>query len=337
MTAWRGPGLLRLAPLALVVLAVHLVVLQVPPYQVAEPPAAPPPPLITRQVPAEAAPTTPAAAAQTRAPAAARPRPQPRRVQPEAAPAPVPMAAPSEITPPAAAETAEPAASAAAPEASASTPQGPVAVPPSMRLRYTVDAQARGIALTGEGELLWRHDGNQYEARLQVSAPFVTTRVQTSSGRITAEGLEPQRFSDKTRQEEATHFERDKGKLVFSSNRPEAALLAGAQDRLSVVLQLAALLAGDPARYPPGTSIAIPTASTRDAETWTFTVVAEEDLQLPGGAVRGLKLQRLPRKDYDYRLELWLAPRLDYAPVRLRLTYPNGHSLDQRWASTDKG
>jgi hypothetical protein len=336
MTARRGPGLLRLAPLALVVLAVHLVVLQLPPDQVAEPRAAPPP-LITRQVQAQAPPATAAAAAQARAamPAAARPRPQPRRVQPEAAPPPVPTAAPSEDTP--TVEAAEPAGSAPAPQATASTPQGPVAVPPSMRLRYTVDAQARGISLTGEGELLWRHDGNQYEARLQVSAPFVTTRVQTSTGRITAEGLQPQRFSDKTRQEEATHFERDKGKLVFSRNRPEAALLAGAQDRLSVVLQLAALLAGDPARYPPGSSIAIPTAGTRDAETWTFTVEAEEDLQLPGGAVRGLKLQRLPRRDYDYLLELWLAPSLDYAPVRLRLTYPNGHSLDQRWASTDKG
>lgn len=335
MSARRAPGLLRLAPLALAVLAVHLAVLQLPSDELATPSAAPAP-LITRHVLAEAAPT-PAAQARAPAPAAPRPRPQPRRARPEAAPAvaaaPVPVAAPESgpTTP------ADSTSTAAAPEGAASAPQGPVAVPPSMRLRYTVDAQARGLSVTGEGELLWRHDGNQYEARLEVSAPFVPKRAQTSSGRITAEGLEPQRFSDKTRSEEATHFERDKGKVVFSNNRPEAELLAGAQDRLSVVLQLAALLAGDPARYPPGSKIAIPTASTREAETWIFTVEAEEDLQLPGGAVRGLKLQRLPRKDYDYRLELWLAPRLDYAPVRLRLTYPNGNSLDQRWSSTDKG
>lgn len=337
MTSRRAPALLRLAPLAAVVLAVHLAVLQWRPDPLAEPAAAAAAPFATRQIPVEAGPA-PAAAPQVQrqAPATPRPRPQPQRVRAEPAAMRAPVA--PEAAPLPTAETQpEPNGPVTAPEAAASAPQRPVAVPPSMRLRYRVDAQARGLSLNGEGELLWRHDGSQYEARMELSAPFVNTRVQTSSGRITADGLEPQRFSDKTRKEEAAHFERDKGKVVFSNNRPEAALLAGAQDRLSVVLQLGALLAGDPARYPAGSSIAIPTAGTRDSETWTFTVEGEEDLQLPGGAVRGLKLQRLPRRDWDYRLELWLAPRLDYAPVRLRLTYPNGNSLDQRWASTDKG
>ena len=68
-----------------------------------------------------------------------------------------------------------------------------------------------------------------------------------------------------------------------------------------------------------------------------FTVEAEEDLSLPGGPLRGLNLQRVPRKEFDQKIELWLAPTKDYAPVRLRLTNPNGDSVDQRWSSTDKG
>jgi hypothetical protein len=36
-------------------------------------------------------------------------------------------------------------------------------------------------------------------------------------------------------------------------------------------------------------------------------------------------------------VELWLAPGRDYAPVRLRLTNPDGGTVDQRWASTDRG
>jgi hypothetical protein len=322
-------------PLAAVVLAVHVAVLQLQPDQLAEPAATPAVNFATRQV--HVKPPPPVAAPQAQAPVAPRRQSQPRRDQAKAAVAPAPVAALESapaVPAQAAYESDNPIASAAS---AASAPHRPVAIPPPVRLHYEVDAQARGMSLTGRGELLWRHDGDRYEARLEVSAPFTNTRVQTSSGRITTDGLEPSRFSDKTRSEEATHFERDKGKLVFSNNRPEAALLAGTQDRLSVVLQLAALLAGDPGRYPAGTSIAIPTAGTRESETWTFTVEGEEDLQLPGGAVRGLKLQRLPRKEYDYRLELWLAPRLDYAPVRLRLTYPNGNSLDQRWSSTDKG
>jgi hypothetical protein len=62
-----------------------------------------------------------------------------------------------------------------------------------------------------------------------------------------------------------------------------------------------------------------------------------EDLQLPGGPVEAIKLQRNPRKEFDQKVELWLAPRMDYAPVRLRLTSPNGDSVDQRWSSTDRG
>jgi hypothetical protein len=210
-------------------------------------------------------------------------------------------------------------------------------VPGSVRLHYKVSAQRRSQLWQADGELVWRHDGDSYEAKLEVSAPMLPTRTQRSTGRITADGLAPLRFSDKARSEEAAHFERDQGKVSFSSNRPDAPLSPGAQDRLSVLLQLGALIAGSPGKFGPNTTIAIQTASTRDAEQWLFTVEAEEQLQLPGGNVTALKLIRNPRKEFDLKVELWLAPGMDYVPVRLRLTQPNGDWLDQQWASTDKG
>jgi hypothetical protein len=185
--------------------------------------------------------------------------------------------------------------------------------------------------------LLWRHDGQSYEARLEVSALLMPSRSQRSIGQITEDGLEPKRFSDKSRTEEAAHFERDRHKIIFSTNRPEAPLLTGAQDRLSVMLQLGAMIAGDPRKFPEATTIEIQTASTRDAETWQFTVGGEEQLQLPGGTVATLKLIRNPRREFDQKVELWLAPGMDYVPVRLRLTQPNGDSVDQQWSSTDRG
>jgi hypothetical protein len=210
------------------------------------------------------------------------------------------------------------------------------AVPGSMRLRYQVAAQTRGIDLKATAELFWRQDGKTYEARLETVLPLVPPRVQQSTGTITPEGLAPTRYAEKARSEEATHFERDKSRVSFSNNQPSAALLAGAQDRLSVMLQLGAIIGGAPARYPPGAAISLQTAGIRDAEVWQFTVEAEEELVLPGGRHKTIKLVRTPRKPFDQTVELWLAPGLDYVPVRVRLTQQNGDRLDQQWAGTDR-
>lgn len=210
-------------------------------------------------------------------------------------------------------------------------------VAPTAKLHYKVVASAKGFELQGEGELDWRNDGSTYEARLTLSSPLLPKREQRSSGQVTKEGLAPERFSDKSRTEEAAHFQRDQGKVSFSNNRPDVALAPGAQDRLSIILQLGALLAGERRRHPPGSTVTIQTASTRDAEPWVFTVEKEERLELPGGTVPVLKLIRNPRKEFDQRVELWLAPGMDYVPVRVRLTNPNGEWVDQQWSSTDKG
>ena len=204
-------------------------------------------------------------------------------------------------------------------------------------MRYEVTVRSRGFTLEGQSRLDWWHNGQRYDLRLELSTPGLRERVQHSTGQITEEGLAPDRFSDKSRAEQATHFDRSRERLVFSNNRPHAPISPGMQDRLSVVVQLSMLAAGEPARFAPGTQLAIPTAGTRDAEDWIFRVEGEEDLDLPGGRLRALKLERLPRREYDQKVEVWLAPGKDYAPVRLRLTNPDGGTVDQRWTSTDRG
>jgi hypothetical protein len=222
----------------------------------------------------------------------------------------------------------------------AAQPHAPVSrfrVPPPARWRYLVIASTRGASTRGEAELQWRHDGSQYDAQLELSAPGLRPRVQRSTGSVTAQGLAPLRFSDKSRSEEAAHFGHEASKLSFSSNRPDAAMEPGAQDRLSVILQLGAMLAGEPSKFNPQTRIALQTATTREAQVWVFVVEGTEQLELPGGTTSALKLSREPIGPYDPRLELWLAPGAAYAPVRLRLTQPNGDWVDQQWSSTDSG
>jgi len=211
-----------------------------------------------------------------------------------------------------------------------------VSVPPSATWRYDVTAHWRGIPVSGGAVLAWRQDGSTYDASMVLDAPPLQARTQRSTGTLADDGLRPSRFSDRVRSEEATHFDRAQDRITFSSNRPDVALQPGAQDRLSVLVQLAAVVAGHADRFVPGTSVTLQVAGTRDADAWQFTVEAVERLAIGATALDTLKLTRAPRGEYDSRLELWLAPGQAYAPVRLRLTPPNGDWLDLQWSGTDK-
>jgi hypothetical protein len=205
-------------------------------------------------------------------------------------------------------------------------------LPGSVHLKYQVQANKFPYRLNAD--LLWQQTGDQYAARLEISA-FGQARVQTSRGQITPQGLAPLRFSDKFRSEVAAHFNRAQGKVTFSANTPDVALLAGAQDRLSVLVQLAAMVASAPQSYPRGSTITIQTIGPRAADLWRFTVGETETLALPGGPQATLKLLRNPREPFDQKVELWLAPALDYLPARIRITESNGDYVDQQWLGTE--
>lgn len=223
-------------------------------------------------------------------------------------------------------------ASAPRPPREPASPAGAYSVPVPVRLKYTV--QANKFPFNLSSELLWQHNGQSFEAQLAFSA-FGQARVQTSRGEVTPQGLAPLRFSDKYRSEVAAHFDREKGKVTFSANTADVPLLAGAQDRLSILVQLAAMIAGAPDSFPQATTIAIQTIGPRDADTWLFTVGQEETLTLPGGEQTTLKLVRNPRQPFDQRVEVWLAPALGYLPARIRITESNGDFVDQQWLSTE--
>jgi Protein of unknown function (DUF3108) len=208
--------------------------------------------------------------------------------------------------------------------------------PESALLKYQVLGQAKGLNYWASAELAWQQDGQTYDSRLTVSAFLLGSRTQTSKGTLGPEGLMPTRFGDKNRSELAAHFQRDKGIISFSANSPDAPLLKGAQDRLSVVIQIGSLLAGDPARFPLGTMLSFQTVSQREAEVWHFLVEKEELLQLPFGEINAIKLNRKARREFDQQIELWFAPTLGYLPVRLRITNANGDFVDQLLNKAEK-
>ena len=207
---------------------------------------------------------------------------------------------------------------------STSTSNAPVQLPPPARLDFEVTGQAKGFGYHASAELVWQHDATSYHAHQEIKVLFLGSRSQDSVGSVTAHGLQPKRFGDRARSERAAHFDFASGRVTFSANTPAAPIEPGAQDRLSVFLQLASLLAAAPERYPVGTHIEMTTVSARAADVWTFTVQTEQSLELPIGTLRAVPLERLPRREYDQKAQVWLAPSLGYLPVRIRLTETNG-------------
>ena len=71
-------------------------------------------------------------------------------------------------------------------------------------------------------------------------------------------------------------------------------------------------------------------AGAGDADIWRFKVGDESSLVLPAGEMRVRQLVRLPRKEFDSTVEMWLAPDLQHLPVRLRVTQASGDVADQQ-------
>ena len=101
-------------------------------------------------------------------------------------------------------------------------------------------------------------------------------------------------------------------------------LLPGAQDRLSWMVQLAAIAAADPARGAAGDRVVLPVSGARgDADAWVFVAGDAEPVDLPGQRVEQAQVwRRAPRKPYDTQVEVWLDPARHFMPVRLKLSTP---------------
>jgi hypothetical protein len=244
-------------------------------------------------------------------------------------------ATPSSTTPastdtptPAQAEAAAPAAEPLQPITPPPVPLAVGALPPSTLLQYSLTGQERGLTYYANGELRWQHNPTDYEASLIIKAFLLGSRIFSSVGSVGANGLIPTRYADKWRGERATHFDADNKRIVFSSNKPTAELQPGAQDQVSLFVQLAAAMTGDPERFKPGTSVSIQTATVNEAVPWTLTMQAEEKLQIDDKPVPTSKWVCLPRGKYDTKVELWLSRTHAWMPVRIRITQVSGSFID---------
>ena len=218
------------------------------------------------------------------------------------------------------------------------TKTAPWRAPAAARLQFEVQGKIKGLPYQTKAQLDWRPQGQRYEAAQEVQIPVVGSRRQASVGSITPTGLQPEIFLDRSRKEYSTTFDASTGQIRFSRGSEPVALVPGTQDRMSVFFQVAGMLAAAPKQYPKGTKITIQAASSSRVAPWTFTVRGTETLNLPAGKMTAIKLEHSADNTADgLQSALWLAPHLQYLPVRIQLLEDGGRdALDLRLQSHTK-
>ncbi len=209
--------------------------------------------------------------------------------------------------------------------------------PPAFSARYVV---LRGAA-SGHGVLHWQPSSDGYVARFDVELGAHSWTWE-SRGSHDAAGLAPLRFTDRRvrRGTQAANFRRgDDGgspRIGYSGPPVEHPLPPGAQDRLSWIVQLAAIARARAEPWTSGEAVSLYVSGARgDADRWDFVVAGLDDVAFPGGTQRrAVRLLREPRRRYDVRVEVWLDALRGHLPLRLRTT-PTGDAPVLEWLLDD--
>jgi hypothetical protein len=326
---WAGPGLpaSSAAPLMATVPATTPVRSIVPPRPVAAMPAVP--------APEPAADALPRPRLAALAPAPTRPAAPPQERGPAVSNTPEPGAEPG--TPAASPATQPPSPAPAIVQADA-VPLYAATLPPPFEAEFRL----RRGALAGRATWSYAAGPDSYQLSQQTRVLGREVGHLRSEGRPGPLGLEPLRFVEgrRGRDQRAVNFQREAGggRISFSGPAVELPLPPGVQDRLSWLLQLAAIVDADPALREPGAEVSMWVVGPRgDADVWTFVAVGLESLPRAEGADQpALALRRDPRRAWDTEVRIWLDPAARHLPLRAawRHAGPDAESGVEIWRET---
>lgn len=210
--------------------------------------------------------------------------------------------------------------------------------PDNVQINYKLTGQERGLNYYASGFLKWQvkaadSSPRTYEAELRVRAFLIGSRVWRSQGVLTADGLAPKRYSDSWRGERAAHFDAALGTISFSGNSASATLQPGAQDQVSLFIQMAAAVAAQ--NFKTGTELNIQTATARDAVNWRLIYKSDDAIEVKGQRLETQRWVCLPRGKYDSQIEMWLSKSHGGMPVRIKITQVSGNFIDLEMSSTE--
>ncbi|WP_377158428.1 hypothetical protein ACFJIX_05960 [Roseateles sp. UC29_93] len=176
----------------------------------------------------------------------------------------------------------------------------------------------------GEAALNFHIGNGRYDITLERRSGDRELPVWHSEGRVGPQGLQPElhRVSRQGRERELQIFDRDAARPVLLVGARAFPLSAGTQDRLSWWLQVAAMMAAEPAPCI-GQRLRVPVAGPTGVNDWDFEVIARD-----GG--RWLLRRDLARGAGRPALQwsVWLDGQRGFLAVDLRFSLDD----DEQWA-----
>jgi len=213
------------------------------------------------------------------------------------------------------------------------TPKHKFDLAPSADLNYLIKAKQSGFSLEGSATLKWSVTDHTYSIAMETRAMLLGKIIDTAShGAIDEYGLAPIDFTEKriSKDPSTTTFNRRSKTISFTQSSETYPIKGGEQDRSSIIWQLIAIARGTPQQFKPGSEWKFFVAGQRDAEPWSFKVVNEEKISSTLGDINAIHIVRLsPPGARTQQLDIWLAPSLEWYPLRLRFTDPDGNTIEQ--------
>lgn len=216
---------------------------------------------------------------------------------------------------------------------SKNTPSKAFTPPPSADLSYTIQARQKGLSLAGNANVEWRVSKDQYTMQSETRANLLGKILETTSvGNIDRFGLAPAKATEKRfrKEQTTTTFDRAAKSINFSASDAHYPIKGGEQDRNSAIWQLATLARSQPQKFKSGAVISMFIAGAKEADPWTFKVLAKENIDTELGKLNALHVTKvIKRKSEDQKIDIWFAPGMNWYPVRIRFTEPEGDYIEQ--------
>lgn len=246
-------------------------------------------------------------------------------------PPPVAALAGAAVAMPASSPTSSPVLATDGPEATAAFDW-----PRSTRLSYRLTGHYRG-PVDGTARVEWLLQGTRYQVHVEVAvgpsfAPLVARRM-SSDGEIGPDGLAPRYYEEETRvalrspRRAAVQLD---DRLVRLANGQQLPRPPGVQDTASQFVHLTWLFRTQPQRLRPGETVELMLALPRRVDLWTYDVQPAETVYTDAGPIEALPVRprRLARPQGELTAEFWVAPSLQYLPVRFVIRQDDENHVD---------